>query len=191
MYHIRQLIATSMMTIWSIRLATFLFYRVMKAGNDSRFSKVKINPRIFLVFWIGQAAWIFTTGLGVYLVNSIPKEFQENLNITDYIGIIMWVIGITFEIIADYQKFSFRSVPENKEKFIQHGLWKYWFGVTILCTPTLIYVSNIQPELIKPYFAYFIWATPLFPAYLITKVSGIPPLERGNDKKFGNIKAYK
>ena len=37
----------------------------------------------------------------------------------------MWVIGMTFEIIADYQKFRFRSVPENKEKFIQHGLWKY------------------------------------------------------------------
>ena len=71
LYHPRQLLVTGMMTIWSSRLAIFLFIRVLKVGHDSRFNRVKKKPAVFLIYWLIQALWIFITGLGVYSINAL------------------------------------------------------------------------------------------------------------------------
>jgi steroid 5-alpha reductase family enzyme len=71
LYHPRQLLATGMMTVWSSRLAIFLFIRVLKVGHDSRLDKVKKKPAVFIIYWLLQAVWIFITGLGVYSLNAL------------------------------------------------------------------------------------------------------------------------
>lgn len=50
-----------------------------------------------------------------------PK--QPQLGPRDYVGWTVWLVGFVTEALADYQKSKFRSNPENKDKFIQNGLW--------------------------------------------------------------------
>ncbi|CAI2166878.1 9917_t:CDS:10, partial [Funneliformis geosporum] len=202
LHHPRQLLATGMIIIWSTRLAIFLFIRVLRAGHDSRFDKVKKKPIIFMVYWLLQATWIFVTGLGVYSVNALPKEVQSDLCLFDHIGAAIWLFGITLEVIADNQKTEFRNNPENKEKFIKSGLWSLsrhpnyfgeiilWYGVTLLCSPTITQVSQSNPEIVRPLYAYFVWLSPIFTTLMITKLSGIPILEKSSDKKFGRLEEY-
>lgn len=57
----RQKIQTCLVLTWCARLGTFLFGRVIRAG-DSRFDKVKINPRRFFLYWTVQGDWtLFST----------------------------------------------------------------------------------------------------------------------------------
>lgn len=50
----RQKTQTALVCAWAVRLGLFLFRRVMKSGGDSRFSKVRDNPRVFIMYWTVQ-----------------------------------------------------------------------------------------------------------------------------------------
>jgi len=64
----RRSVNTHLMMAWAARLGSFLFYRVIKDGGDSRFDKVKFMPRVFLQYWLIQGVWVFLTGLPVWHV---------------------------------------------------------------------------------------------------------------------------
>ena len=65
-------------------------------------------------------------------------------NIVFIIGLTMFMFGFVIEVIADNQKTAFRSVPENKDLFINEGLWArsrhpnyfgeimVWFGLALI-----------------------------------------------------------
>jgi len=42
-----------------------------------------------------------------------------------YLGLLIFTLGFITEIIADNQKSKFRKDPNNKDKFITSGIWKY------------------------------------------------------------------
>jgi steroid 5-alpha reductase family enzyme len=106
----------------------------------------------------------------------------------------VWVLGFAIEATADAQKTRFRADPKNKGGFIHTGLWAWsrhpnyfgeitlWIGVAIITLPVL---RGWQ------------WVTlisPVFVALLITRVSGIPLLEKRADEKWGgqaDYEAYK
>ena len=50
----RQVIQTCLVSTWAVRLGLFLFVRVMQAGKDSRFNKVRGNPKLFWIYWTIQ-----------------------------------------------------------------------------------------------------------------------------------------
>jgi len=43
-YHPRQIIASIFVLLWALRLGSFLLYRVLKTGKDSRFEEVLDKP---------------------------------------------------------------------------------------------------------------------------------------------------
>ncbi|CAG8607275.1 10911_t:CDS:2 [Paraglomus occultum] len=201
-YHTRQIIATTLQTVWSLRLAVYLGLRVMRKGGDSRFEKVKRSPGMFLIFWLGQALWIFLIPLGVYGVNAVPPELHPPIGLTDLFGVALWFFGITFEAIADMQKGAFSKDPKNHGKFIRNGLWRIsrhpnyfgeivlWAGMTLLCTPALVKISQSYPERIKPAVAYSTVVSPVFTTYLLNMVSGINILEKQGDRRWGHLKEW-
>ena len=97
--------------------------------------------------------------------------------------------GFSFESISDYQKRKFKV--QNPESFISSGLWSLsrhpnyfgeivlWLGITIIAFPVL---QGYQ---------YFSLISPIFVFWLLTKVSGIPILERHADQTWGNQEDYK
>ena len=58
--------------------------------------------------------------LGINYNNS-----NGNLEILDYLGIIIWIIGFTFETVGYFQLSNFKRDPKNKGKILHTGLWKY------------------------------------------------------------------
>ncbi|KAF7327433.1 S5A-REDUCTASE domain-containing protein [Mycena kentingensis (nom. inval.)] len=190
----RQLLVNSALCMWTVRLGTFLASRAIKAGGDSRFDKVKTNPRTFTYFWLAQATWVLLTGLPIYVTNVIPAAEHPELGASDYAAIALFTTSFLFEVIADGQKTAWRRRKDAKlhdEKFITKGLWAIsrhpnyvgevglWTGIWALAAGGL--KASKHP-------AAHIAATaisPLFTWFLITKVSGVPPLEKAGDKKFG------
>jgi len=184
----RTILLTALVVIWAVRLGTFLFRRIHKAGKDDRFDEIKPSFIRFLTVWTIQAVWVTFT-LAAALV-AITTTTRKELDVFAVAGVLVWMIGFAIEVVADAQKSRFKANPDNKGKFIQTGLWfrsrhpnyfgeiVLWIGVTIIALPVLQgwqWVALISP---------------VFVTLLLTRVSGIPLLEKKADEKWGGQEAY-
>lgn len=184
-YFTRQCVATGMMIGWAMRLGSFLFYRVLKDGKDRRFDKARTNPKQFFIFWTIQAMWVWITSVPVYILNDKTHR-DPALGWRDYLGWIMWAFGFLLECAADWQKFKFRSDPNNRTMFIQHGVWSLsrhpnYFG-EICCWCGLFLTSSSVFSSAAEWVSVL---SPLFVVFLLTRVSGVPLLEKAADKRYG------
>eukprot|EP01035_Chromulina_nebulosa_P021511 gene21511-27855_t len=191
-FGLRQKLLTSTVLIWSFRLGSFLFDRIRSEGGvDSRFNKVRPYLFEFWNFWTIQGLWVFLTSLPVLVLNDSTK-IQSHLNIFDFIGLGIWLIGLSTEILADNQKKIFKKNPSNKGKFINEGLWKLsrhpnyfgeiflWFGVFISASQGFERPGQ-----------WLSIISPIFVSFLLINISGIPLLEKSANKHWGNDEAYK
>eukprot|EP01124_Arcella_intermedia_P030233 TRINITY_DN6571_c0_g1_i2.p1 TRINITY_DN6571_c0_g1~~TRINITY_DN6571_c0_g1_i2.p1 ORF type:complete len:199 (-),score=9.03 TRINITY_DN6571_c0_g1_i2:11-607(-) len=182
-----------MLVAWSSRLGMFLSYRIWKAGEDSRFVKMRNSPKAMGKMWFGQAVWVLLAGLPVNLVNTAPdSSAQLSWTPTEMLGVFLFSFGFLFETIADFQKLRFRSNPDNKHKFIQHGLWSLsrhpnYFGE--ICLQLGIYLFALS-SLSLPLKAVS-GLSPLLTILLLTRVSGIPLLEKQALARWGDSQLYK
>ena len=185
---IYSLVLSLLISIWTLRLGIFLFYRVLKVGEDIRFKDVKNNALKFFVWFSISSLWVsLTTMAAMNVVTS--KNYNKDLTLL-FIGTIIWIIGFLFEIISDYQKIKFKNNASNKNKFIDSGLWSIsrhpnyfgeiilWIGIYIITLPS---TSGLE---------YLGIISPLFVIVLLNKVSGINLLEASADKKWGSSKEY-
>ena len=184
----RTLIIIGMVSFWAVRLGIFLFIRVLKVGEDRRFREAKKSFSKYLVWWTMSALWVFlTTANALTLIVNNKKLVNQPIF---YLGLLIWFIGILFEIIADEQKRRFRLNEKNRGKFISSGLWSIsrhpnyfgeiilWIGIAIISLPTL---SGFQ---------YVTLISPLFIYLLLTRISGVNLLEESSDKKWGDLPEY-
>ena len=184
----RTLIIIGMVSFWALRLGIFLFIRVLKVGEDRRFREAKKSFSKYLVWWTMSALWVFlTTANALTLIINNKKLVNQPIF---YLGLLIWFIGILFEIIADEQKRRFRLNEKNRGKFISSGLWSIsrhpnyfgeiilWIGIAIISLPTL---SGFQ---------YVTLISPLFIYLLLTRISGVNLLEESSDKKWGDLPEY-
>ena len=184
----RSWLLMALVLIWAGRLGSFLFLRIKKAGKDDRFDELKPSFVRFLNVWTIQGLWVTFT-LSAALV-AITTATRKPLGIFALVGFLVWVIGFTFEAVADAQKNRFRADPANKGKFIHTGLWSrsrhpnyfgeitLWLGVAIIALPVL---SGWQ---------WVAMISPIFVFILLTRVSGVPMLEKKADDKWGGQEDY-
>ncbi len=185
---LRSTIVAGMVLFWSIRLASFLFMRISRAGKDSRFDEMKHRPVRFFLAWTLQGLWVLLTAACALAI--ITGGNREPLGVVGYVGIAVWAVGILIEIVADRQKSAFRADPANKGRFITTGLWAWsrhpnYFGEIVLWTGLAIIAI--------PVLQGWQWATlvsPVFVFMLLTKVSGVPLLEAAADERWGGQDDY-
>ena len=185
--NIGNIILSIIVIIWALRLGSFLFIRIKKAGEDIRFREIKKSPSRFFMTWTLQGMWVSLCS--ACALAGIAKGII--INNYFYCGLAIFLIGFILEIVADNQKTKFRSNPKNKDKFINSGLWKFsrhpnymgeillWLGISIISLSSL---EGLElATLISPFFTYL----------LLVYVSGIRILEYSGDKKWGHLESYK
>ena len=185
---LRTKIIIGMVSFWAIRLGVFLFIRVLRVGEDRRFREAKKSFSKYLVWWTMSGLWVFLTTANALTLIINNKKLDNKFFF--YFGVIIWIIGIVFEIVADEQKRRFRLDKNNNGLFICTGLWSIsrhpnyfgeiilWIGIAIISLPTLHGFQYIT--LISPVFIYF----------LLTRISGVNLLEDSADKKWGEQPEY-
>ena len=185
---IRSILIGLLIMVWAVRLGSFLFVRVKRDGKDNRFTVMKTKFWWFLFTWTLGGLWVFITmaaGLAAMTsVKVVPLGWYA------LIGIVLWLEGFIVEVVADHQKTRFRSKKENRDKFINEGIWSLsrhpnyygeitlWFGIAFISFPVLQCWQLLT--LISPIFVYI----------LLTIISGITMLERKADKKWGDDPEY-
>jgi steroid 5-alpha reductase family enzyme len=188
-FYARQIVITVLVSIWGIRLAGYLFYRIVKIGSDHRFDSTRENPIRFGIWFLGlQFPCIWAFSLPYILLNA--STYDAPLNWRDYLGWALFAIGFLCESIADQQKFSFKNNPNNKNHWCDVGLWKLsrhpnYFGEIMLWWG--IYSSS------SSVFSGADWIVTLSP-FLVTLLlmfgSGIPTTEKSTDQRFWANEEY-
>tara|TARA_B100002019_G_scaffold25944_1_gene19820 strand:- start:156 stop:995 length:840 start_codon:yes stop_codon:yes gene_type:complete len=181
------IIVSSLIIMWTLRLGTFLFTRIKKAGEDKRFREIKKSFSWFFMAFTISGMWVSICA--ICALTGISNGIE--LTGITYIGIIIFIIGFALEIISDNQKTNFRKIEYNKDKFITTGLWKYsrhpnYLGEIVLWTGVAI-ISYSSLEI----YQMFTLVSPIFTYLLLVNVSGINLLEKSGDKKWGHLESYK
>ena len=186
--NIADYIIVGCVAIWALRLGSFLFMRIHKAGEDRRFRLIKPNFTRFLMTWTLQGMWVSMCLLCV--MTALSSNNGIILNNIFFGGLFVFILGFSIEIIADHQKTIFRKDEKNKDKFISTGLWAYsrhpnyfgeimlWFGISVMSFSSL---SGLQ---------YLTLISPIFVYILLVYISGVRILEEQGLKKWGSLESY-
>ena len=187
--NLSDLIIVACVAVWAIRLGSFLFMRIHKAGEDRRFRIIKPNFTRFLMTWTLQGMWVSMCLLCV--LTALSSYSGVIMNSIFFIGLIVFILGLSIEIIADYQKTVFRRNIENKDKFITTGLWSLsrhpnYFGEILLWTGVAVMsISSLQG------LQYITLISPIFVYILLVYISGVRILEDQAKKKWGHLDSFK
>ena len=186
--NIGNLILASFIIIWAVRLGSFLFFRIKKAGEDKRFRELKISFTRFFLVWNISGMWV--SFCSMCAITAISSGNGVQLNPLFYIGAVIFLVGFVLEVVADHQKTVFRKDPKNKDKFIKTGLWarsqhpNYVGEITLWAGIAVISCSSLEG------WQYISLISPIFTFCLLIYVSGIPQLKESGEKKWGHLKAY-
>ena len=186
--NLRQFIVLVLIMIWALRLGSFLFLRIRKAGEDSRFTIIKKDFLVFFLTWNLQGLWVLFTLFGALTI--LTSNNNQNFGILDIIGILIWIIGFVIEVVSDRQKSEFKSHESNDGKFIQSGLWKYsrhpnYFGEILIWTGISIIGISVYSG-----FGWLGLISPFFVFVMLNYISGVRLLEKQAEERWGGNDLY-
>ncbi|MFZ4413284.1 MAG: DUF1295 domain-containing protein [Bacteroidales bacterium] len=177
---IRKILLLCMVCIWGLRLSLYLAWRNIGKGEDYRYQKFRKDYGEHRYWWISFFQTFLLQGILIWLISAplLGAVYYKNgnaLNILDYLGIIVWLIGLMFEAGGDFQLARFKANPANKGKVMNKGFWHYtrhpnYFGdATVWCGYALLSISAGS---------YIPVLGAVLMAALIIKVSGVALLEK-------------
>jgi steroid 5-alpha reductase family enzyme len=167
--------------VWGGRLAYYLFTTRILSGHpeDKRYTAFRkdygdaVHRKFFTNVFLLQGV------LGFLLIPPfvfLSMDTSQDLGIFHFAGVVVFIVGILGETLADKQLHSFSKIAENKGKVCEIGLWKYtrhpnyffewvvWLGIGIA-------------SLGSPNGIYGMWS-PLMMYILLVYVSGVPYAEK-------------
>ena len=175
-YWNRSSLVLTLVLLWALRLSLYITWRNWGEPEDARYQAIrhKYEPNFALkslgIIFVFQAllAWIISMPLWVAL--TVPFEHS----IFDTLAVTLWIIGMFFESVGDWQLARFKANPVNRGKVLNQGLWRYtrhpnyfgecliWWGLFLFVIPTGAWWSVISPLLLT---------------FLLLKFSGVTMLE--------------
>ncbi len=162
---------------WGFRLSLHIAWRNRGQPEDSRYQAIRSNNQPH--FWLKSLYIVFGLQGLLAAIISIPLmigvQGQQGLGALDFVAVALWLIGMVFEVIGDWQLAAFRRSPANAGRVLDTGLWRYtrhpnyfgefciWWGFYLLAVPA------------GGWWTIF---SPLLMTWLLLRVSGVALLER-------------
>lgn len=159
--------------IWGLRLFFSLYKRVSHEPEDGRYQALRLawngSAGKLFVFFQGQAVIVALFCLPFIAAASNP---QLNFDYRLILAILVFIISVSGESLADRQLAIFRGNPENKGKTCRVGLWAnsrhpnyffewlHWFSYLLLAIGSPYFLLSLIGPVVMLIFLY--------------RVSGIP-----------------
>ena len=167
-----------LIALWAVRLCVYLTWRNWGEPEDRRYLQIRQNNQphfglksLFIIFSLqALLAWIIS------LPSFSTIKSAVSMGILDAIGICVFLFGVGFETLADWQMATFKANPKNQGRVMDQGLWRYsrhpnyfgeccvWWGFYLLA------FASGSP----------IWmlCSPLLMTLLLLRISGVTLLEK-------------
>jgi steroid 5-alpha reductase family enzyme len=188
-----------MVLLWGVRLSAFTLFRQFSRGwkEDARYAYLREKNgesfwwRSFYLLMIPQLMlhWITSFSLLVSIAAGFaittPPANKLAISIFDMIGCSVWLCGFVIESVADWQMWSFKKEPKNKDKILFSGLWgvcrhpNYLGDIMIWCGFFFMSLNIILTPLtsLSPWMLALALLSPLAMTWMLTRYSGIKMAE--------------
>jgi steroid 5-alpha reductase family enzyme len=183
-WHHRTIISLILVWLWALRLSIHIGVR--HSGEDWRYANWREQWRnaggcllefvasLNVVFML-QGLFMVVVGSSVFFT-AIYSDGDDDLFVLEFIGAFVFLFGLIFEAIGDWQLSRFIKNPENKGHVIQSGLWSItrhpnYFGEAVVWWGAYIYACSIMWGFVT------IWSA-ITITLLLRFVSGVPMLEK-------------
>jgi steroid 5-alpha reductase family enzyme len=188
---LRKALISIMMALASFRLGYYLLKRFLKEHpvEDGRYHVLRLEwePRgpqfvnlMFFVVYQFQGVLILLLSIPFLWICMNPTP---TLSWLEWLGIVLWMIGVVGEMMADEQLRQFKANPENHGKTCQVGLWNYSRHPNYFFE-WLLWVAYFVFGLATPWGWTMVYA-PVLMLVFLTKVTGIPATEAHSLKTRG------
>lgn len=175
----RRLLVGLMVALWSVRLGTHLYQRVMghHPEEDGRYQQLRRDwavgfaVRMFRFFQY-QAWSVVLLGAPFVLAMLNPRVGFHPLEIA---AVVLWFIALSGEALADAQLRAFKRNPTSKGQVCEVGLWRYSRHPNYFFE-WLIWVSYALFAVASPW-GWIGFLSPAIILYLLLRVTGIPLTE--------------
>lgn len=187
-----------MTVVWGARLAIHLFIRWRREGEDARYARLLAADRKRGTFARAALVKVFLAQTILLMLVSSPAHYGileagsvQPVSGLALAGLAVWLIGIAFEWIGDWQLARFRADPANAGQVMDRGLWAWtrhpnyfgdacaWWGIWIAAASAGWWVAAATV------------AGPLFLTWTLMRWSGAPMLERGMADRRPGYTAYR
>jgi steroid 5-alpha reductase family enzyme len=138
---LRKALIIALVSIWGLGLPVLTYFGYK--GYAEKFGdQILTNKDINKFDWSKELIVVLFFG-SIFLYISVPILYAQyfpgnhELNMLDYLGIILWVIGFLFEFISENQSTKFHKNNLLNNAVMQSGLWRYtqnpvYFGVSCI-----------------------------------------------------------
>jgi steroid 5-alpha reductase family enzyme len=185
---VRRALIAAMAVMWSARLGTHLFIRVMghHPVEDGRYVQLRRDwaanfaAKMFGFFQI-QAASVVLLAAAFLVAALNPAPALHPLEIA---GAALWLVAISGEALADAQLAAFKRRVAHKGRVCDAGLWRYSRHPNYFFE-WLIWVAYFVFALASPWG----WVAIVGPAsilFLLLRVTGIPMTEEQSLRSRGD-----
>lgn len=175
-YSLRTQIILGLLLLWAVRLAAHLTWRNWGEPEDRRYQAIraKYEPRFAVkslgIIFVFQATLAWIIALPLWPALTIPTAISA----CDIAGFLLWITGMTFESVGDWQLARFKANPANKGKVMDRGLWRYtrhpnYFGECLIWWGFFLFALSSG--------AWWSILSPLLITWLLLKFSGVVMLE--------------
>ena len=185
----RNILLLSLVTIWALRLSSFLTLRNWGEDEDRRYREIRANNEpyfnlksLYIIFGLqALLAWI----ISIPLLTSLSSYAE--IGLIEIIATAIWLTGFLFEATADQQLYRFKSNPDNKGKVLDSGLWAYsrhpnYFGEFLIWWGFFLFALSAG--------GWWTVFSPLLMTLLLLKVSGVSLMEKGITERRSQYRQY-
>lgn len=122
----RRVLLALMASVYGLRLGGYLLvHRVLGKCEDARYQRLRDEWGLARPLWMfgyfqGQAAAVVLFSLPFLAVMQNPRP---PFGLWELAGVLLWIVAIAGETIADRQLAAFRAKPWNHDRVCREGLW--------------------------------------------------------------------
>ncbi len=177
---LRRWIVAALVLLWALRLGTYIALRVRRSAEDVRYRELrrKWGARFSTRLWtliLPQAPVAAIFCIAPYFA---ARAARFEIGLQDILGVLVWLIAVGGETLADRQMAAFKRDPRNLGKINDQGLWAWsrhpnyffewigWFAYPIIA------IAPDDPITLTTLIA------PVLMYAILRYGTGVPPLER-------------
>ena len=166
-----------LVTAWALRLSVYITVRNHGEPEDRRYQAIRRNNEPH--FWIKSLFIVFLLQGFLARVICLPAlaavSGQTPPGPLDIAGLVLWSIGMFFEVVGDWQLARFRRRGRAADEVLDSGLWRYtrhpnYFGEATLWWGIYLLAASAG--------AWWTIFAPLLMTFLLLRVSGVALLEK-------------
>ena len=166
-----------LVTVWALRLGIYLFGRNRGKREDRRYAAMR--KRNDPAFWFKSLYLVFLLQAFLAWVVSFPvygaMQGDVPLGVIDYAGVALFLFGLIWESLADWQLAHFLKNKTNRDSVLDTGVWRYsrhpnyfgefclWWGLWLLAVAAGAEWTIVGPLLLS---------------FFLLRISGVAMLEK-------------